>query len=166
MQGPAPGPFWQGRWRRGILAGMDAPEKRRWYCPTPGWLVYGSLVVEGLLWLSEQYRWFRFNEHKGWTVLIAVAVVGVTILLMLLWFTVALLFRRRFQFGIRSLLVLVVVVAVPCSWMAVKRQQAKREQEAAAAIETMGGHVLWSGPSGPAWLRNLLGDDFYKRLFR
>jgi hypothetical protein len=37
---------------------MDAPEKRRWYFPTPAWLVLGLLVVEGLLWLSERYRWF------------------------------------------------------------------------------------------------------------
>ena len=56
--------------------GMDAPEKRRWYCPTPAWLVLGSLAVEGLLWLSERYTWFWFNEKKGWTVLIAVAERG------------------------------------------------------------------------------------------
>ena len=35
-------------WAR-YTGGMDAPEKRRWYCPTPGWLVYGSLAVTGLL---------------------------------------------------------------------------------------------------------------------
>jgi len=46
------------------------------------------------------------------------AFVGVAFLVMLLWFIVALVFRWHFQFGIRSLLVLVVVVAVPCSWLA------------------------------------------------
>ena len=61
------------RWRRDILAGMETPEKRRWYCPTPGWLVLGSMAVTGLLFASEKWRWFGFNEHKGWTVLIAVA---------------------------------------------------------------------------------------------
>ena len=30
-----------------------------------------------------------------------------------------LIFRLRFQFGIRTLLVLVIVVALPCSWLAV-----------------------------------------------
>ena len=39
---------------------------------------------------------------------------------MLAWFSAGLVFRRRFQFSVRSLLVLVVVVAVPCSWMAVE----------------------------------------------
>ena len=31
--------------------------------------------MECLLWLSERFQWFPFNAHKGWTVLIAVAVV-------------------------------------------------------------------------------------------
>ena len=39
-------------------------------------------------------------------------------------------FRWRFQFSIRSLLVLVVVVSVPCSWLAVEIKRA-RVQEAA-----------------------------------
>ena len=107
-RGTARALFWQGLWRRGILAGMDAPEKRRWYCPTPGWLVLGSLAVTGLLFVSERGRWFPFNEHKGWTVLLAVAAVGVVLVVMLLWLLVALIFRWRFQFGIRTLLVLVV----------------------------------------------------------
>ena len=36
----------------------------------------GLLALEGFLWLSERYRWFPFNEHKGWTVLICLATVG------------------------------------------------------------------------------------------
>ena len=50
--------------------------------------------------------WFPFNQHKGWTVLIAIATVGAALLLMFLWFLAALLFRLRFQFSILSLLVL------------------------------------------------------------
>ena len=34
-----------------------------------GLLVLALLVAEGLLRLSERYRWFWFNEKKGWTVL-------------------------------------------------------------------------------------------------
>ena len=56
-RGIARAPLSQGPSRRGILTGMDAPEKRRWYCPTPGWLVLGSLAVTGLLFLSERWRW-------------------------------------------------------------------------------------------------------------
>ena len=93
------------------------PQPRRFY-PTPAWLIFGLLVVEGLLWLSERFQWFGFNSHKGWTVLIAVAVVGLAFVVMLLWFIASLLFRWRFQFSIRSLLVLTLAVAVPCSWLA------------------------------------------------
>ncbi len=130
---------------------------RRWLFPTPAWLLLGLLVVEGLLWLSERFQWFGFNEKKGWTVLIAVAVVGATIIFMLLWLVASLAFRWRFQFSIRSLLVLTVAVALPCSWLAMEMREAKRERVAAAAFEELSGFVEWSDPSGPVWLSSLLG---------
>ena len=76
------------------------------------------LVLEGFLLPSAWFRWFPFDQHKGWTVLIAIASVGVAILLMFLWFLAALVFRLRFQFSILSLLLLMVVVAIPFSWLA------------------------------------------------
>ena len=69
--------------------------------------------MEGALFLSEQFP-------KGRAALIAIATVAVTIVLMLLWLSLALLFRRRFQYSIRSLLLLTVAVAIPCSWLAVQ----------------------------------------------
>ena len=110
---------------------MDAHEqKRRWYRSTPGWLVYGSSAVTGLLFALERWRWLPFNEHKGRTVLIAVAGVGVVAAVMGLWLLVALIFRRRFQFGLRMLLALTVAVALPFSWLAVEMRQAERCQAA------------------------------------
>jgi hypothetical protein len=142
----------------------------RWFHPTPDRLVIALLAPEGCLLLSQ---WFGLLP-KGWPVLIAIATVAVVMLLMLLWFAVALLFGRRFQFSIRSLLVLVVVVAVPCSWMAVERERAKTQKEAVEAIQRSAGLVFYdyqigapgvvvrnSGPPGPAALRSLLGDDFF-----
>ncbi len=170
------------------MIGMtDRTPQRRWFRPTPGWLAVGLLAVEGLLWLSERYEWFGFNSHEGWTALIAVAAVGAMLLLMLLWFAVALIFRLRFQFSIRSLLVLTVAVALPCSWMAVEMKAAREQKEAVDVIEKSGGSVVYdwqdaswgtvgddgqgfmlhytplpdAHPSGPEWLRNLLGDDFF-----
>ena len=129
---------------------MTDPTPQRRPFLTPSWLIYGLLVVEGLLWLSERYRWFWFNERKGWTVLIGVAVVGGTMLVMLLWFIVALVFRRRFQFSIRSLLVLMVAVAIPCSWLAVNIQHARKQKAAVEAICALGCSVLYDwDPDAP-----------------
>ncbi len=147
---------------------MDTPEKRRWYCPTPGWLVFGLLVVEGLLWLSERYRWVSW--HKGYAVLIALAVVGMTMLVMLGWFIVSLIFRWRFQFSIRSLLVMVVAVALPCSQLAVEMKRAAEQREAVDGIGKFCEAVVYDhqlmqqGPPGPPWLRRALGDDFFARV--
>ena len=43
--------------------------------------------------------------------------VGVVCVAMLLWLIVALVSHPRFQFSIRSLLILTVAVALPCSWL-------------------------------------------------
>ena len=103
----------------------------------------GLLALEGFLLLSEWFQWFAFNRHKGWTVLIAVASVGVAFVLMFLWFLAALVFRRRFQFSILSLLVLTVVVAIPCSWLATEMKQARKQREAVEEIKKAGGRVAY-----------------------
>ena len=157
----------------------DPISTRRRFFPTPAWLIFGLLVVEGLLWLSERYRWFWINERKGWTVLIGVAVVGVAMLALLLWFIVALVFRWRFQFSIRSLLLLTVAVASPFSWLGMEMKAAREQKETVEAIthsrrlalvfydyqrdemNPLGGTAQ---PSTPAWLRRLLGDDFFRTL--
>ncbi len=153
------------------MTGMaDDLPKRRWFLPTPAWLIYGLLVVEGLLSLSERFQWFRFNTYEGWSVLIAVATLGVVVLLMLLWFVASLLFRWRVQFSIPSLLVLVVVVALPCSWLAIERERASKQTEAVDKVWALHGQVCWDPqpvkwgprPSEPAWLRSMLGDEFFR----
>ena len=115
------------------MAAMDdttQTQPRRFHL-TPGRFVIGLLAVEVLLWLSERFGWLGW--HKGYAVLTAVACVGVAMLLMVVWFAVALIFRWRFQFSMRSLLVLVVVVALPCSWLAVE-MKAAREQRTGSRI--------------------------------
>ena len=157
---------------------MDAAApKPRWYRATPDRLILALLAVECLLWLSQRFQWFGFNHHKGWSVLIALAVVGTAFLLMLLWFLAGLLFRWRFQFGIRSLLVLTVAVAVPCSWFSWEMKQAREQKAAVATIKTLNGGFRYdyefdasknylpkAQPPGPAWLRSLLEDDFFGRF--
>ena len=93
---------------------------------------------------------------------------------MFLWFLAALVFRLRFQFSILSLLVLVVVVAVPFSWLATEMKAARKQREAVEWIEKADGWYSYDyqfdpscnrfqvpEPPGPAWLRKLLGDDLF-----
>ena len=156
---------------------MQTAKPHRWYHLTPDRLILVLLPVEGLLWLSERLGWFSFNEHKGWTVLIAIAVVGIAMLFMLGWFFAAVVFRWRFQYSIRSLMVLTVAVALPFSWLAVEMKEAKEQREAVEEFKKLYGEVgqLYYDyeyitfrspftnpePPGPVWLRELLGGDLF-----
>jgi hypothetical protein len=93
--------------------------------------------------LSEQLGWFGFHEDKGSPLAIALAAVIVSMLLMFIWIVVRLGFRRRFQYSLRSLLVLVLLVSIVMSWVATKRQWATSQRQAAAEIEKLGGAVRW-----------------------
>ncbi len=135
-------------------------------------MILSLLVVECLLFLSERLQWP--TSHKGYAVLTAVAAVCVVFTAMLLWFAASLLFRWRFQFSIRWLLIMVVVVAVPCSWLAVEMKAAKEQHDAVEAIMKLGATVRYdwqtdvdhyynllpkAQPPEPPWLRSLLGND-------
>ena len=77
-------------------------------------------------------------------------------------------------------MIIVTLFAVACSWFAVKMQQVKIQKEAVEAIMKLGGDVAYdyqlddsSGinsmavmepPPGPAWLRKILGDDFFRTV--
>ena len=95
----------------------------------------------------------------------------------LLWFIVALIFRRQFQFSIRSLLLLAVAIALPCGWMTAAMKKAREQLEAVRWIESLEGemHYDWdvdeqgiqllnAQPPGPEWLRDLLGDTFFSEV--
>jgi hypothetical protein len=150
---------------------------RRWYCATPGSVLAVLFLLEGVLWLSERFCWFPFNMHPGWTVLIAIAVMAAAVVGMLLWFAASLIFRWRFQFGIRFMLAGVAMVAVLCSWMSVE-MKAAREQK--AVVDIMDSHHIGyeyetedadledpfgNPPQEPDWLHELLGFDFFGHVY-
>jgi len=156
---------------RGSLVMPESRPKRRWYHITPDRLIFGLLAVEGFLLLSERFQWFAFNEKKGWTVLIAMAAVCMVVVVMLVWLVVSLLSRWRFQFSVRSLVVLVVAVAVPLGWSV---RKAERQRKAVEAIREAGGWVWYDyqfDKSGnlvrsaerpaPEWLRKRVGIHFF-----
>jgi hypothetical protein len=67
------------------------------------------------------------------------------------------------QFRLRTLFVLLAVIAF---WLGWQVRQAQRQHRAVAAIVAAGGVVEYDFPSGdanwwrPAWVRRLIGDDF------
>ena len=72
--------------------------------------------------------------------------------------------RQRFRYSLRTLFVLMVLFAIACSWFAVRMKRARRQEEAVKAIREAGGYVWYgssSTPPGPAWMRKLLGNDFF-----
>jgi hypothetical protein len=103
--------------------------------------------------------------------LLAVAVVGAILILLPAWMLVALAFRRRVQFGLRTLLVFVTLCAVVCSWLTVRIKQARRQAELIERIHKTDGVIVGytlglqipdnRPPHAPEPLTKLLGVDFF-----
>jgi hypothetical protein len=79
--------------------------------------------------------------------------------------------RRWYQYSLRSLLVFVVICAVLCGWLGKNIEKKKKERELVEEIAKSGGVVLYdyekitgAQPSGPAWLRRLLGENFFNAV--
>jgi hypothetical protein len=78
---------------------------------------------------------------------------------------------RWFQYSLRSLMLLVLVVSLGMSWFAVKMKRAREQEKAVEEITRLGwsvaydyqldkrgGWVSGAVPPGPAWVWNLLGE--------
>jgi hypothetical protein len=145
---------------------------------TPGSLIYALLLTEAFLILSQKFRWFAFNEHKGWTVLICLAAVIATLLGISIWFVAARSFRWRFQFSLRSLLALILVVATACGWMTAEMKRARTQADLIGRASKLGCGILFdynlsesgdvvmvSGAiPGTTRLNNVLGDNFFREI--
>lgn len=161
--------------------------KTRWFVPTPGKLVLLLLLGELLFLLADRFSLFGLKQGSGWNVLVAVGIFLLTVLIGLVWFGVSLLWRRsHFQFGIKTLFLLMGCVAVVGGWLGWKLERAKRqgtfiemigESNVTYDFEYSDGVELgeswpfnqytlfvpldeWKTP-GPAWARRLLGDCFF-----
>ena len=123
-------------------------------------MLLALVPVWGVLFLAEHYRWLP----KGYPVLVAAATFVVLLVLLVLWLAAALVFRWRFQFTVRSLLLLTVIVSIWGSWFGVEMRTARRQREAVEAMARLGGSVCYDYldlTRTQPWLRNLLGEDFF-----
>ena len=87
--------------------------------------------------------------------------------------------RRWLQFSLRTFLVLFTVCSI---WLGVATHRMREQRDAVMAIEALGGTVSYDWqydrlldevvfarrprkqPGAPAWLRRLVGDDFFQEV--
>lgn len=147
--------------------------KPRWYVPTPGKFLAAVLLMQGVLYLSAHYRWFWFNERKGYTVLITFAASAFLLLLLVGWVGISRFFKTRQQFGLATLLLIVPVMAIPCGWLARELTLAREQRDFAATLDSRSKVGYNQGSSfdlAPPFLRpmarqkleSILGDDFFR----
>src|SRR5437868_15369750 len=103
--------------------------KTPWYTPTPAKFLFAVLVMQGVLFLSAHYRWFWFNELKGWTVLLAVAATVIVLMLLAGLVVVSCLFKSKSQFSLATLLLIVPVLGVPLGWLVREMDLAKQQRD-------------------------------------
>ena len=107
---------------------------------------------------------------KGWPPIFACGVVAVAFFVALTWQVCSFFLRWRFQYSVRSLFALVLLVAAPCAWLSIEIRDAKRQQQAVATIRQNGGEVAYDyeiahrRANGGRLLTRVLGPDFFNRV--
>jgi hypothetical protein len=80
--------------------------------------------------------------------------------------------RRKFQYSLRSLCLVMLLACIGMSWVSVKMQQARKQKEVVEEITGLGGAVTYDyevdsagkwirggKPASPRWFRSLFGDE-------
>ena len=81
--------------------------------------------------------------------------------------------RHWFRYSLRTLLLAMVVISLALGWFTARMKKAKRQKAAVSAIVSLSGLVVFDDQPDdltaaptvspvPRWLRNLLGDDFFR----
>jgi hypothetical protein len=146
---------------------------RRWTRLLFAGALVALVAIDCLLWLVDE--WLHPLPF-AWLNLVA---LGITLFALSVLSAIALVnfaLKRRFQFTIRSLLWLVVVVAVPLSWLATNQTRARHQARIVAEVAKLGGIVIddldyFSAmtsqrrePPEPRWIRTLFGEDFFREV--
>jgi hypothetical protein len=96
------------------MSASSEPRRLRWFHVTPDRVLLVLPFVWGVLWL------FQYSDRLStrYSVLLAATSMLAVVLVLLAWFTVALLFRCRFQYSVRTLLLLMLSACIGMSWVA------------------------------------------------
>jgi internalin A len=83
---------------------------------------------------------------------------------------------RLLRFSLRTLLVLTLVIAIACGWVGNRLARKRREATVIEGLSSradvrldyrevpVGGSAISFEPSGPEWLRKLLGENFFNEV--
>lgn len=120
--------------RKGILPVMAMPltthaaptDKPSWDTVTLPKCLGAVLVMQVVLFFSDRYDWFWFNEFKGYSALITVAATAIALLLISAIVLASGFTKARTQFSLATLLLVIPVVAIPCGWFANEIGEARR----------------------------------------
>ena len=138
------------------------PHRRRWFQNRQNWVRFtlvALLPVEGFILLS-------LPEEFGGTVGIALAAVTILTLVMLFWLVARSAFRRRFQYSLRTLLLVMTLACIGMSLVGTRLQKAWRQKQVVNEIKKLGGLVEYKVRiGGPLWLRSLRTEDFFTDVF-
>jgi hypothetical protein len=86
--------------------------------------------------------------------------------------------RRWYQFSLRTLFVITLIVAIPSMLIGRKVEQKRQQLAAVEAIRRLGGYAVFdwefddytgemhSQPPGPSWLREFLGENYFAEVER
>lgn len=150
----------------------SSTKRARWYAPSVAKLLAAILILQAVLYLSAYYRWFWINEHKGFTVLVAVVATAALLLLLSIWMVGSRFFGAKTQFGLATLLLMVAVVGIPCGWLAREIEQARRQRMALEALKVNEADYMQqmkiamgleeARSPGVGWLRKNLGEEFFE----
>ncbi len=134
---------------------------------TPDRAVALALGVEGLLYLSERCQCFPFYDRKGLAVVAALSVLLAISLALVAW--------RRFQFSLRALFVVTVIVATMSAWLNARFAEARIRRHATSLATGLRYDVQCDLNGAldfgdidpvdhPGWMERLFGWDFFHRI--
>jgi len=136
-----------------------AVHKTRWYSPTVGKFLFTILAAQILLYLSQHFKWFAFNQLKGHTVVITVTATAIGLLLM----AGVVLLGRKSQFTLATLMLMVPVMAIPCGLLVREMKQARRQAQIVAGCDPY--RLNYNTPSPESAVRRWFEPIFGKDLF-
>lgn len=141
----------------------------RWNRITPDHYLSVLLAVQLFLFCSQKFLWFGFNRHKGWTVLITLAITSCVLVILLARFVTNRFSDKKMQFSMGAMLLLVPCLATPLAWMTAAIKQAREQRKLVVSIQSGRGAVGYAGKYWAAYdeppkgyLVDFLGRDFFE----